>query len=66
MNALELVEVLEGLDVPMFAEIDIAECEYAGPLRAMLLRSSVEADVDTVVITNDPSYRIGVQLWPQP
>ena len=65
MNALDLVEVLESIEVPMFAEIDIVECEYAGPLRVMLLRPPVEADVDTVVITNDPSYRIGEQLWPR-
>ena len=66
MNALELVEVLEGLDVPLFAKVDIVECEYAGPLRVVLLTAPYQAEVDTVVITNDPNYRIGVQLWPRP
>ena len=66
MNVLDLAAVLDDLDVPLLAKVDIAECEYAGPLRVMLLRAPIEADVDTVVITNDPNYRIGVQLWPRP
>jgi hypothetical protein len=70
MNALELVEVLEGLEVPMFAEIDIFEREPQSglddvELRVMFCRAPIEAPVDTVVITNDPTYP-GVRLWPRP
>jgi hypothetical protein len=58
-----LVEVLEGIEVPLFAPIEIAEIEDAGPLRVVLMRAPIESDVDTITITNDPTYP-GEQLWP--
>jgi hypothetical protein len=54
----------------MFAEIDIFEREPQSglddvELRVMFCRAPIEAPVDTVVITNDPTYP-GVRLWPRP
>jgi hypothetical protein len=57
VNVTELVEVLEGIEVPMFAEVYIVERESDGPLRVVL-------DGEAVTITNDSSYP-GEQLWPR-
>jgi len=62
VNALELVEVLEGIEVPPFAEVEIFAVEDDGPLRVVLYTDRNES---TVVLTNDSSYP-GEQLWPRP
>lgn len=56
MNVTELVEALEGLEVPMYAPVEIFEIEERGDLRVTL-------DDDVVTITNDPKFP-GEQLWP--